>query len=135
MLLITELLAVHFPAVFVAGVVHMVIGLIWFQPKLFGNTWAKLTGRDLKPAVRWVAAGVVGHQVVALALAVIVNLAKATTVPEGIAAAVLAWAGFVVTMQVGELIWEKIPFRLFLIRIGNHLVGFSAAGAILAVWR
>ena len=39
------------------------------------------------------------------------------------------------TLEVGELIWEKIPVRLFLIRIGNHLVALGIAGAILAVWR
>lgn len=31
--------------------------------------------------------------------------------------------------------WEKIPLRLFMIRIGNHLVALSIAGAILAVCR
>jgi hypothetical protein len=64
-----------------------------------------------------------------------VRLADATTVAGGIAVAALVWLGFVVTLEVGELIWEKIPFRLFLIRIGNHLVALSVAGAILAVWR
>jgi len=110
-------------------------GLVWFTPKLFGNAWAELTGKDLKPASAWLVAGVVGHQVIALALAVIVNLAGATTAAGGIAVAVLVWLGFVVTLEVGELIWERIPFRLFVIRIGNHLVALSLAGAILAVWR
>ena len=48
---------------------------------------------------------------------------------------VLVWIGFVVTLEIGELIWEKIPFKLFLIRVGGHLVALSVAGAILAVWR
>jgi hypothetical protein len=122
-------------AVFAAGAAHMVTGLVWYAPKLFGNAWAELTGKDLKPASRWLVAGLVGHQVIALALAVIMNLAGATTVAGGIAVAVLVWAGFVVTLEVGELIWEKIPVRLFLIRIGNHLVALGIAGAILAVWR
>jgi hypothetical protein len=122
-------------AVFVAGVAHMLTGLVWFSPKLFGNAWAELTGKDLTPDSRWLVAGLVGHQVIALALAVIVRLAGATTVLGGIAVAVLVWLGFVVTLEVGELIWEKIPVRLFLIRIGNHLVALGIAGAILAVWR
>jgi len=122
-------------AVFVAGVAHMVTGLIWYTPRLFGNAWAELTGKDLKPARQWLVAGIIGHQVIALALAVIVCLADATTVAGGIAVAALVWLGFVATLEVGELIWEKIPFRLFLIRIGNHLVALGIAGAILAVWR
>jgi len=29
-------------------------GLLWFQPKLFGNEWSKLTGKELKPAKKWI---------------------------------------------------------------------------------
>jgi hypothetical protein len=122
-------------AVLTAGVAHMVTGLVWYTPKLFGNAWVELTGKDLRPARQWLVAGIIGHQVIALALAVIVRLADATTVAGGIAVAALVWLGFVATLEVGELIWEKIPFRLFLIRIGNHLVALGIAGAILAVWR
>jgi hypothetical protein len=122
-------------AVLVAGVIHMAAGLVWFAKPFFGRAWVQLTGKDLKPDPRWIAAGILGHQVIALALAVIVSLAGATTVAGGLGVAVLVWAGFVVTLEIGELIWERIPFRLFLIRIGNHLVALGLAGIILAVWR
>jgi hypothetical protein len=122
-------------AVLVAGIAHMLTGLIWYRPKFFGNTWARLTGAELKPASQWLAAGLIGHQVIALALVIIVTLANATTVLGGIAVGGLVWLGFVVTLEIGELIWEKIPFKLFLIRAGNHLVALSLAGVILAVWR
>jgi hypothetical protein len=122
-------------AVVVAGVAHMLVGMAWFSPRLFGNAWAEDTGKGLAPARRWLPAGVLGHQVIALALAVIVRLAGATTALVGIAVAVLVWLGFVVTLEIGELIWEKIPFRLFAIRVGNHLVALGLAGAILALWR
>jgi hypothetical protein len=135
MLLTTSLININLPAVLVAGIVHMVTGLVWFMPRLFGNAWAELTGQPLKPSRQWIAAGIIGHQVIALALAVIVNLANATTVIEGIAVGVLVWIGFVVTLETGELIWEKIPFKLFMIRIGNHFVALSLAGIILALWR
>jgi hypothetical protein len=79
-------------------------------------------------------AGIIGHQVISLVLAVVVNLANATTVIGGIAVGVLVWIGFIVTLEIGELIWEKIPFELFMIRIGNQLVALSIASVILAVW-
>jgi len=135
MLLIASLGNIHLLSVVVAGLVHMVTGLVWYMPRLFGNAWAELTGKDLKPASRWLAAGIIGHQVIALALAMIVNLANATNVVGGIAVGVLVWLGFVVTLEIGELIWEKIPFKLFMIRVGNHLVALTLAGIILAVWR
>ena len=135
MSLITILSKISLPAVLVAGVAHMVTGLIWFSPRIFGKQWSELTKQDLKPARQWLAAGVIGHQLIALVLAVIVYLAQATTILEGIIIGILVWIGFIVTLETGELIWEKIPFKLFVIRIGNHLIALSIAGAILAVWR
>lgn len=122
-------------AVLVAGLIHMVVGLVWFARPFFGRAWIQLTGKDLEPDPRWIAAGILGHQVIALALAAVVSLADASTVAGGLGVAVLVWAGFVVTVEVGELIWERIPFRLFLIRCGNHLVALGLASIILAVWR
>ena len=135
MSLTTGLAGINLLAVLLAGLAHMVICLVWFAPGLFGRAWVQLTGAEMKPAVRWIPAGIVGHMAVALALAVIVNLTGATTVLGGLYVAVLAWLGFVVTLEVGELLWEKIPFRLFAIRVANHLVAMGVAGIILAVMR
>jgi len=131
----TVLVDINLVAVLVAGVAHMVIGLIWFMPRFFGKQWMELTRQEMKPDRNWVPAGVVGHLVIALVLAVVVTFANATTAVDGCVVGLLMWLGFVVTLEVGELAWEKIPFKLFMIRIGNHFVGLSVAGAILAVWR
>jgi hypothetical protein len=122
-------------AVLVAGIIHMATGLVWYQPRLFGTKWSALTGKDLNPAKQWLLVGAVGHIVIALVLAIIVNLANTTTVFGGLVCGILVWLGFIVTLEIGELIWEKIPFTLFLIRIGEHLVSLGLAGIILAVWR
>ena len=131
----TILSNINYWAVLVAGLAHMVISLVWFLPGLFGRQWMELTKQDMTPARRWIAAGIIGHQLIALVLAIFVYLAHATTLVEGFAVAVLVWFGFVVTLETGELIWEKIPFRLFLIRVGCHFVALSVAGVILALWR
>ena len=135
MALTTSLSGINLLAVLVAGIVHTVIGLIWFMPKLFGNPWVKLTRMEMKPARRWIPAGLLGHQVMAFVLAVIVNLANVTNVVGGMVVGISVCLGFMATLEIGELIWEKIPFKLFLIRVGNQLVGLASAGAILAVWR
>jgi len=129
------LLNINIAAVLVAGIAHMATGLIWFMPRFFGKQWMELTKQELKPDRKWIVAGIIGHQLIALVLAVVVYLANATTVFEGMIVGILIWIGFVVTLETGELIWEKIPFKLFAIRIGNHFVALSVAGAILAVWR
>ena len=95
---------------------------------------SQLTGKTLDPAVRWIPAGVIGHLLMAFVLAVIINLAGATTPVAGALIGLLTLVGFVIPLECGELVWEKIPFNLWLIRVGNQLVGLSITGAILAVW-
>jgi hypothetical protein len=135
MALTTSISGINFWAVVVAGVVHTLIGLVWFMPKLFGNSWVELTGKKMKPAGHWIPAGLIGHQVMAFVLAVLVNLANVRNVVGGVVMGILVCLGFMATLEIGELIWEKIPFKLFMIRVGNQLVGLASAGAILAVWR
>lgn len=135
MSLTSTLLNINLWAVLVAGVAHMVTGLIWFAPGIFGRQWMELTKQEIKPARRWLPAGIIGHLVIALVLAMIVYLANATSIVEGFIVGILIWVGFVVTLEIGELIWEKIPAKLFMIRIGNHFLALGIAGAILAVWR
>jgi hypothetical protein len=122
-------------AVIVAAIIHLMLGLIWFQKPLFGNAWVALTGKTLDPAQKWIPAGVIGHLFMAYVLAVLIRLAGAATIGEGALMGVLALVGFVAPLECGELVWEKIPFKLWLIRVGNQLVGLSVTGAILAVWR
>ena len=43
--------------------------------------------------------------------------------------------GVIVPLELGELTWEKIPVKLFLIRCSHHLIALALIGAILAVWR
>jgi len=135
MSLTTVLSDINLFAVLVAGIVHTVIGLIWFMSKFFGSAWVELTGKEMKPASQWIAAGLIGHQVMSFVLAMIVTLANVTNVVGGIMVGILVCIGFMATLEIGELIWEKIPFKLFMIRVGNQLLGLGIAGGILAVWR
>jgi UDP-N-acetylmuramyl pentapeptide phosphotransferase/UDP-N-acetylglucosamine-1-phosphate transferase len=122
-------------AILVAWIIHIALGLIWFQPKLFGNEWSRLTGKEMKPAPQWIIPAFLGHLVMILVLAVIINLTNSYTGLDGLIIGLLAWIGFIVPMETGELVWEKIPFRLFLLRIGNQLIGMAVSGLILGAWQ
>jgi hypothetical protein len=122
-------------AVFAAWVVHIVMGLIWFSPKLFGNEWTRLTGKELKPASQWIIPGFIGHLVMVFVLVVLIKLTHSSDGLGGMFIGLLAWIGFIVPLEVGEIVWEKIPFKLFLIRIGNHFLGLAVSGFILGAWQ
>jgi hypothetical protein len=135
MLLSSVFSQINWLALLVAGIIHLVSGLIWFQPMIFGKQWTRLSGKSLDPAVRWIPAGIVAHLVMSFVLAIVIYLANATDALSGILVGILMWIGFIVPILTGELIWEKIPFKLFLIRIANQFVGFCISAAILAIWR
>lgn len=126
---------INFLAVIAAWVIHIVLGLLWFQPKLFGNEWSKLTGKDLKPAPNWLIPGIIGHLAMILVLVALMKLTNTQNGLSGVFIGFMAWIGFIVPMEIGELVWEKNPVRLFLIRIGNQLVGISASAYILGAWQ
>ncbi len=122
-------------AVIAAWLMHVIVSLAWYQPVFFGKAWVKLSGKDMKPATRWIPAGFAAHFVCVLALALIINLANATRLLDGIALGILVSIGFVGAILAGELVWEKIPFKLFLIRLGDQILTLALAGLILTWWR
>jgi hypothetical protein len=126
---------INLAAVVVAWIVHIVLGLLWFQPKLFGNEWSKLTGQDLKPSSTWIVPGIIGHLLMILVLVFLIKHTNAENGLSGVLIGLMAWIGFIVPMEIGELIWEKNPFRLFLIRIGNQLLGITVSAYILGAWQ
>ncbi len=132
---ITAIQTINWLAVLVAWISHVVISLLWFQPMFFGKAWVELSGKEMKPATQWIPIGLVAHFICIFALAVIINLALATTVIEGIGLGIMVAICFIGAMLGGELVWEKIPFRLFLIRIGDQILTLGIAGAIFALWR
>jgi hypothetical protein len=122
-------------AVCAAWIIHIVMGLIWFRPELFGNEWTKLTGKELKPASQWIIPGFIGHLFMILVLVVLIKLTNSTNGLSGSLIGLLAWIGFIVPMETGELVWEKIPFKLFLLRVGNQFIGIAVSGYILGAWQ
>jgi sterol desaturase/sphingolipid hydroxylase (fatty acid hydroxylase superfamily) len=130
-----DLSAINYLAVLVAALAHMVVGLVWFSRRLFGEAWVRLAHADLTPARQWLPVAAVGHLAIALVLAILMLFAGVTNALGGLVIGLLVWAGFVVTLEIGELVWEKIPVELFALRIGNHLVALGLAGAILGAWR
>jgi hypothetical protein len=126
---------INYLAVLVACIVHIVIGLIWFRPELFGKEWSRLTGLDLNPAKKWLIPGLIGHLLMVFVLVILIKLTNSTTGLSGMIIGLLTWIGFVVPLESGELVWEKIPFRLFLLRTGNQLIGIAVSGFILGAWQ
>jgi hypothetical protein len=70
-----------------------------------------------------------------LVLVVLIKLTHSTNGLSGLLIGLLSWIGFIVPMEIGELVWEKIPFKLFLLRVGNQFLGIAVSGFILGAWQ
>ena len=135
MTLVSASLTLNPVAVLVALISHFVIGVFWFHPSVFGKAWVELSGMEMKPDAKWLPVGFVAHIFYTIAFAVIVNLARATTVVEGVASGIMVSTGFIGTVMVNELAFMKIPFKLFLIKFGDEFISLIVAGIIFALWK
>jgi len=130
---------INFWAVLVAAVAKMVVGAIWYSPPLFAGPWRALIGiseADMKAVLgKAMAVDFVGSLIMAFVLVHAVVYAGATTAVLGAAVGFLNWLGFVATVTIAQVTYERRPFRLFLINNGALLIALVIMGAILAVWR
>ncbi|MBI3253049.1 MAG: DUF1761 domain-containing protein [Candidatus Omnitrophica bacterium] len=135
---------IHYPAVFVAAAVHMAIGFLWYSPIGFAKIWMAAVGKteaDMKEACKrgglWKTYGIYFSALLLLStvLAYFIDYTGADSMADGIGVGAWAWLGFVATTSLGGVLFEKRPFRLYLINGGYALVGMVISGAILASWR
>jgi hypothetical protein len=130
-----SVVAVNWLAVIVAAIVKFAIGAVWFTA-LFGKRWRALmavpegTSMDgLAPAM---IVQIIGDLIMAYILARFIG--HPTDLWGGILIGFMAWLGFVATIMVGQIFYERKKPELIAIAAGYQLVGIVVMGAILAVW-
>ena len=124
-------------AVIVAAVVKFAIGAAWYQP-LFGKRWRELMkvpeGAMADGMTQALIVGFVGDLVMAYVLARFVAHYGDAGLGGGLLVGFMAWLGFVATLMVGQIYYEKKPMELIAINAAYQLVGLLAMGAIFGVW-
>src|SRR3989344_2277117 len=133
---------INYLAVLVAAVASMALGFLWYGP-LFGKTWAQLMGFDKKkmaeakkkgmPKQTWVLM-VAGTLVTSYVLAHFVDYLDATNVAGALQAGFWLWLGFIVPVQLGMVLWEGKPWKLYFINVAYYLVNLSVMASILVLW-
>mgnify|MGYP001611288200 CR=1 FL=1 len=133
--------SINYLAVLIAAIASMVIGFLWYGP-LFGKKWMQLMNFDKKKIDEAKKKGM--GKIYALAflttlimsyvLAHFVDYVEAKTIADGIVLGFWVWIGFLATTQIGSVLWEGKPVKLYLINTLHYLVSLAVNGAILAVW-
>ena len=131
---------VNYLAILIAAIVNMAVGAYWYSPAGFGKQWASLSGHgdiskiDKKGANKSYVWMFVASLVMAFVLANVVRLAGAATIVEGAIVGFWVWLGFMATVQIGVVLWDNKPPKLFAINTLYSLVTLLINGAILAIW-
>ena len=137
-------LTINYIAVFVAGLVSMVLGALWYGP-VFGKTWMKLSGmtqKDLEAAKKKSMAlsyglNFVGVLITAYVLAHFLEIIETvgnTSWETGLVTGFWIWLGFAAPLQLSSVLWENKPWTLWILNTVYSLLSFVVMGVILAVW-
>ncbi len=133
---------INYGAMFVAAIVSMVIGGLWFSPILFGNLWMRLSGITQKQIDEAKKNGMtmpyigtfIALLVMNYVLAHFIDYVGATTLSAGAQAGFWLWLGFIAPIKLEIVFWEGKPFGLYVLNVAHYLVALLVSGMILAVW-
>ncbi len=134
---------INYWAVLAAAAVQMALGFAWYSKALFGKQWMSLMGWDMKKLEKEppkgmglsVGGGIAAALVMSYVLAHFADYAGANTWMDGVQAGVWIWVGFVATVLIGSVLWERKPLRLFAINAGYWLLTLAISGAIIGGWQ
>ena len=129
-------------AVLVSSIVSMGIGMWWFGKSGFGKQWMKLNKITIKEMKEMQKKGMAGTMimgfitvlVMAYVLAIFIKYSGATTFTAGMKTGFWLWLGLLATTQLGMVLWDRKPFKLYLIHTIHYLVVLALSGGILAIW-
>ncbi len=130
-------------AVFIAGLSSMVVGSIWYLPKVFGGEWSKLTKVDLKKKVNnsdmaiMLGATFVISLITAYVLAYFSYISYSffdeTFLRSSLTTALLVWLGFNSVRFMTHDMFEGRRKKLTLINISNELVTILVMALIIGM--
>ena len=130
---------VNYLAIVVAAVVALVIGFIWYSPRVLGNRWMTYLGTTQaqlgNPGPTGMAVGVIASLVNAWVLAVLSLNLGGKSLTDGVMLGVLAWLGFMATITAAQISFEKKPWGLWVLNNAHNLLVQVIMGAIVTAWR
>jgi len=130
--------SVDWLAILVAGIVNMVLGMIWYSPMLFGKSWMELMGKkgeEMKPQPGPLAGMFILALVMAYIMTYFVAYAGANTFVLGLEVGAWAALGFTVLSGASANFASGTSWKLWAINSGYWLISFALMGGVIASMR
>ena len=133
---------INYWAVLLATASSMVVGSIWYTPKVFGTRWSKLANVDMDrpgssavvPIVVTVIVSFITAWVLAGASTIAWHFYEGSYLWAALATSVILWAGFTAARFITHDAFEGRPTSLTLLNIAHEVVTLVIMGLIIGVW-
>lgn len=133
-------IAINWWAILACGVASMVVGFIWYMPKVMGNMWMaaiQKTPEDI--AKGWQPSMFLKTFALALLTAYILShftqLVRADTFANYLTTAFFIWLGFVFTVMAMNIMYEGKSSKLLIVNGLYQLITLQVMAAILYYWQ
>ena len=129
-------------AVLVATLSTMVVGTIWYTPKVFGNYWMRVAKVDvsgdsrdaIKPILITVVVSLISAWVLAGGAAIAQDFYGGNFLVNTLITAVILWAGFTASRFITHDAFEGRPAGLTLLNCAHELVTYLVMALIIGLF-
>ena len=133
---------VNYWAVIVATLSTLVVGSLWYTPKVFGTRWMRLAKVDPKateaagiwPIVVTVIVSFLTAWVLAGAVYISWEFYQGAFLTASVVTAVLLWIGFTAARMITHDAFEGRPPALTSLNLAHELVTILVMAVIIGVW-
>lgn len=133
---------INYLAVALAAIATMALGWLWYSPVLFQKRWMKEMRMKPKDAARAQKEGMksmgfmfLATLVMAYVLAHFVDYLGVTNAKDALWAGSWIWVGFVATIMLQPVLFERKSWTLYLINTAYNLVSLLVMAVILVMLR
>ncbi len=133
---------INYWAVVAATLSSMVVGSIWYTPRVFGNYWMKTTGVTpsnqaadaVIPIVVTLLVSFITAWVLAGAAFISQDFYGGSFLANSLITGLVLWAGFTAARFVTHDAFDKRPSGLTILNISHELVTIVIMALIIGVW-
>ncbi len=132
---------VNYWAVVLATISTMIVGSIWYTPRVFGNYWMRVAKVDdsgergaAAPIVVTLFVSFISAWVFAIATQVAWMAFGGNYLLAAITTGLVLWAGFTAARFITHDVFEGRPAGLTILNIGHELVTVLVMALIIGVW-
>ena len=133
---------INYWAVLLATASSMVVGSIWYTPKVFGNYWMKAANVTpsgnasdaIRPIILTVVVSFVTAWVLAGAAYIAWQFYGGSFLANSVVTTIILWAGFTAARFVTHDGFDGRPARLTVLNVAHELVTLVVMALLIGIW-